>query len=457
MPRSRTDRPLRATYRGQLSRSAWAIRVALVLGVTITSSTAQGDSARITPTVRAVARCKGAVVNIRGNKMVSHGTAGFDEETRRVNGMGTGVVIDPRGYIITNHHVIDGVRRIHVTLEGGRVYIGRKIAHDPQTDLAIIKIDTAERLPLIPIGTSSNVMLGEPVIAIGNAFGYPHTVSQGIISSLRRTVEVSDSQQYKDLLQTDAAINPGNSGGPLLNIDGQMIGINVAVRVGAQGIAFTIPVDTAMQVASRLMNASRLSGLRHGIAGDTRSAGGSSEFVVRHVAHGSAADESGIRAGDVIRRIGDIDVVRQLDVERALVDEQPGRPVRLELERNAEPIRLTMTLGQTANEPTNDGHSLQFLGMELAVMPDNEFRVLGSATFHGGLQVTDVRPNGPADQQGIRTGDVLVGVHKWQTVSLENIEYIARKGNLAQQGEVSLYFLRSRQQLVKTISGSQFR
>ncbi len=188
-----------------------------------------------------------AVVNIRGEKTVAAPTAvqpASADASRRVNGMGTGVVIDPRGYIITNYHVVDGVREIQVTLADGQR--ARRQARRPRPgDRPGHHQDRrrARPLPVIPIGTSSDLMPGETVIAVGNAYGYEHTVTRGIVSALHRAVQVSDAQFYDDLIQTDASINPGNSGGPLLNIDGEMIGINVAVRAGAQGIGFAIPVD----------------------------------------------------------------------------------------------------------------------------------------------------------------------------------------------------------------------
>jgi len=168
-------------------------------------------------------------VNIHGQKLVAANddTSG---EQRRVNGMGTGVVIDPRGYVVTNYHVVEGVRRIEVTLASGKTVSATLVSHDPRTDLAVIKVAADGPLPVIAIGTSSDLMIGETVLALGNAFGYEHTVTRGIISALHRDVEVSRTQRYDDLIQTDASINPGNSGGPLLNINGEMIGINVAVR-----------------------------------------------------------------------------------------------------------------------------------------------------------------------------------------------------------------------------------
>src|SRR5262249_41172146 len=141
------------------------------------------------------------------------------------------------------------------------------VAHDSKTDLAIIKINVSRKLPVIDVGTSADLMIGEPTVAIGNAYGYEHTVTCGIVSALHRAVQVSDSQKYRDLIQADAAINRGNSGGPLLNADGQMIGINVAVRQGAQAIGFAIPVDLAMSVAANLMSVQRtkLDNTWHGI------------------------------------------------------------------------------------------------------------------------------------------------------------------------------------------------
>ncbi len=202
-------------------------------------SAAAGSELRETPIVKAVKRARGAVVNIRGEKTVAipPGQTAAPDAGRRVNGMGTGVVIDSRGYIVTNYHVVDGVREILVTLADGHRQTAKLVARDLETDLAVIKIDARTPLTEMPLGTSSDLMTGETVIAVGNAYGYEHTVTRGIVSALHRSVQVSDAQFYDDLIQTDASINPGNSGGPLLNIDGEMIGINVAVRAAPRASA----------------------------------------------------------------------------------------------------------------------------------------------------------------------------------------------------------------------------
>ena len=210
---------------------------------------------RRTPIVAAIASQRDAVVNIHGQKLI---TAADTDEPKRVNGMGTGVVIDARGYVVTNYHVVEGVERIEVTLASGATTSAKLISHDLRTDLAIIKIIPPHNLQVVRIGTSSDLLIGETVLALGNAYGYEHTVTRGIVSALHRSVEVSSTQRYDDLIQTDASINPGNSGGPLLNIDGEMIGINVAVRAGAQGIGFAIPVDKVLEVVSGLLSVERI-------------------------------------------------------------------------------------------------------------------------------------------------------------------------------------------------------
>ena len=287
-------------------------------------------SCAILAIVKAVHEAEPSVVNIHGRKTVRAENASFGtpDAVRQVNGMGTGIVIDPRGYILTNYHVVEGVSNIQVSLADGKHAIARLVAHDPKTDLAVIKIDAKEPLPVIRFGTSCDLMKGEPVIAIGNAYGYEHTVTRGIISALHRNVQVSDEQKYNDLIQTDASINPGNSGGPLLNIDGEVIGINVAVRVGAQGIGFAIPIDEALEVAARLMSTERLEQTTHGIVGKTRLRAAAAA-VRRHQRPRPTAPPAkpACKSGDVITTIGDRKIERALDVELAFLGASAGQEV----------------------------------------------------------------------------------------------------------------------------------
>ncbi len=410
---------------------------------------ADGSELRRTAVVRAVQRARPSIVNIRGEKTVSsqNVSTGHLEAPRRVNGMGTGVVLDERGYIITNHHVIDGVAQINVTLADGSQHRARIISHDPRTDLALIKIDADDHhLPIVDIGTSSDLMPGEPVIAVGNAYGYEHTVTRGIISALHRTVQVSDAQNYHDLIQTDASINPGNSGGPLLNIDGEMIGINVAVRVGAQGIGFALPVDNVMEVAAELMSIERLDQNWHGVAAGTaknRTAG----LVVESVEAGSPAAEAGLRRGDVIHYVADQQVNRALDLERALLGSQAGRQVDVEVMRQEETLRLSFTLAglPDASRSPHD-RTWQTVGLQLQPVPSSRIGK-SSSRYRGGLLVTRVRPHSPASEEGIQVGDILVGMHIWETIAVENVSYVLNHSSRADFEPVKFYIVRDGQTL----------
>src|SRR5438874_8946887 len=291
--------------------------------------------------------------------------------------MGTGIVIDPRGYILTNYHVVEGVGNIQVSLSDGKATIARLVSHDPKTDLAIIKIDPKEPLSVVRFGTSCDLMKGEQVIAIGNAFGYEHTVTRGIISALHRNVQVSDEQKYNDLIQCDASINPGNSGGPLLNIDGQVIGINVATRVGAQGIGFAIPIDETLDIAARLVSTERerLEQTAHGIVGKTRCEPGHKQFIVGTIRAESPAGKAGLKAGDCITAVGPHKVESGLDLELALLGGKPGQEIEIELIRDSLPQTTKLALIQisrtTPKSPLAD-RTWTTLGLKLAVTDADE-------------------------------------------------------------------------------------
>ena len=203
---------MRMSFLRLLARPTVPLRgLCLAVGCLVLAGATRGadvSDQRRTPIVRAIAGAKDAVVNIRGQKMIG-GTAddpaaAAHDAPHKVNGMGSGIVIDERGYILTNFHVVEGVQKIDVTLADGQQFVAERISTDPAGDLAVIKINAPNKLPVIPIGTSGDLMLGETVIAIGNAYGYENTVTRGIVSSLHRSVQVSDAQGYDDLIQTDA-------------------------------------------------------------------------------------------------------------------------------------------------------------------------------------------------------------------------------------------------------------
>ena len=423
-----------------------------------TAAAREVSDERLTPLVRAVQHASPSVVNIQGQKTVTDQAAagGHVEHSRQVNGMGTGVVIDPRGYILTNHHVVDGVRQINVTFADRRKYVAKLVAFDKRTDLAVIRVRTSHLLPMITVGTSSDLMPAESVVAVGNAYGYEHTVTVGIISALHRDVQVSETQAYDNLIQTDASINPGNSGGPLLNIDGEMIGVNVAVRAGAQGIGFAIPVDAAMEIAARLMSVEKNENRWHGLTLRTDAAEG--EVTVEHVASGSPAAEFGFKAGDVIERVGDIEAHRRLDVERAFVG-VGSRSLPVVVRRNADSFSLELAArpmpSRRHRRPTSlaggKSEAWETLGLELETEPKSTFAGQQSV-YRGGLRIVEVRANSPAEHEGLVPGDILVGMHKWQTASLDDVDYILTKANLPKLGEVRFYIVRNDETLYTDIN-----
>ncbi len=370
--------------------------------------------------------------------------------------MGTGTIIDERGYILTNYHVVTDVRRIEVTLDDGRQYTAEVVAYDAAADLAIIKIPATKSFPVIKLGTSADLMNGESVIALGNAFGYEQTVTRGIISALGRDVQVSDTQSYDDLIQTDASINPGNSGGPLLNIDGEMIGVNVAVRAGAQGIGFAIPIDSALDVAAKLLSVERIRNTSHGLV--TKS-GDDFETPVRvsNVLPASPAAQLGIQTGDEIVSIGTVRVTRPLDVERAFLDLPAGQSVAVELRRGGQTIMADMALAPSRNTAiiarspmtAEQTRVWNVLGLKLREEPKSTFQ-RRNTNYRGGMYVEEVRPGSPAAEEGIAPGDILVGMHKWETSSEQDVQYIVTRPTLAtEMGKLKFYILRGQ----KTFSG----
>ena len=432
------------------ARSFWLL---MILQGLCFYSDASLASHRITPIVRAVRDARPAVVNIQGQKSVSESAEGTPTSPRQVNGMGTGVVIDSRGYILTNHHVVAGVRRINITLAGGQTYVASVVAYDKTTDLAVIRIRTPSPLQTIRLGTSEDLMEGEAVIAVGNAFGYEHTVTTGIISALHRNVQVNEEQQYLDLIQTDASINPGNSGGPLLNIDGEMIGVNVAVRAGAQGIGFAIPLDKALEIAARLLSIEKLDNHWHGMTALSLD-GPTGPVTIARLDRKSPAERSGLQRGDQLQRIGKTSIHRPLDVERALLGRGSGERVPLIVRRGDETLKLDLRLANRSHKRSRgttrqlssaialQQASWDTLGLKLEVEPLDSFQEL-EVPYRGGMRVVSVRPGSSAAKQGVQTGDVLVKMHRWTTASEKDIRFIVEHADtLARAGKVKFYVVR---------------
>lgn len=410
---------------------------------------------RETPTVTAIRRASPSVVNLHGQKTLrggnsnSMGSVGGDV-ARQVNGMGTGVVIDPRGYVVTNYHVVEDVNEINVTLFDGETTRADLVASDPGSDLAVVKLRGQGPYETIPQGHSNDLMIGETVIAIGNAFGYVHTSTVGIISALHRDIPLNDTQSYRDLIQTSAGINPGNSGGPLLNIDGEIIGINVAVRVGAQQIAFAIPIDQVLDTVTAMVNRQNDRRFVIGMRGEADREGG---LRVVDLSQSGSARQGGIQKGDRVLKIEDEAVTGPLQYALCVLDANPGEKLRVEFERDGEIYETFMATIPGSRIATADPvASLAWQVIGIAVRPagDSATRKMNqqmNTKYPGGLVITDVRKGSAAAEQGIRTGDILLGIHSWQTASVNDLAGILEHPEIQAGPKAKFYLVRRDQTL----------
>jgi serine protease Do len=299
---------------------------------------ARGQHSRRTPIVEAVEKTRRAIVTVKVEK---RGTWGRKEQ------VGTGVIVDERGYVVTNRHVVVGAEYVSLRLADGTELSARLLSEDARCDLAVLRVVASKPLQALPLGPGSDLMVGETVIAVGHPFGYTHTVSTGIISYVGREIPLPDGGTLGNLIQINASINPGNSGGPLLNINGEMIGINVAVREGAQGIAFAINADTVRQALCKMLPAERVAGVRYGLGLREQVAEEGSprqHVVVEQVAEHGPAAGTGLRNGDEVVRVGDRLVSTRFDVERALWDHKAGEQVALWVRRQGQQVVVPLTL-----------------------------------------------------------------------------------------------------------------
>ncbi len=302
---------------------------ALVIG----AGGAHAQHSRRDPLTEAVAKTRDSVVAIKYK-------GGKNEA------VGSGVVIDERGFVVTNRHVIGTNKTLLVRLADGTELPASILVSDSNTDLAVLRIRVSRKLKALPLAPASDLILAEQVFAIGHPFNYSFTVTRGIISALNREIELPDGHLLAGIIQTDASINPGNSGGPLLNINGELIGINVALRSGAQGIAFAINTDTIKSVLSRFLSAEKVAGVNHGLDVQERVVGevGERQKVVVAGLKDEAASRSGLKSGDEIVAVGKLPVHNRFDLERALWHTQPGEQISVRVSRAGKQMTLTMTL-----------------------------------------------------------------------------------------------------------------
>jgi serine protease Do len=302
------------------------------------------DDPRMTYVVKAVLKARDSILTL---KAVRGGNWGGKET------VGTGVVVDERGYAITNSHVVHNLDRVLAILRDGTELSCSVIARVPSTDLAILRLPPGRTYKEMTFGPGSDLLVGEPVIAIGNPFGYANSVSTGIISALGREIGMPSGERLKNLIQITASINPGNSGGPLLNAYGELIGINVALRDGAQGIAFALNVDDVQRVLSQHLSARKVARVDHGLSckedvvPEQRT--DRQKVVVAAVEAQSPAAAAGLKARDVILQVGNRPVANRFDLERALWNCKDGDKVEARILRDGKVTTVALKLSN--NEP----------------------------------------------------------------------------------------------------------
>jgi serine protease Do len=360
------------------------------------------DPERRTPVVRAVEAVAPAVVSITCEVQTTDPFGFFRGRTTPQASEGSGVVIEADGVVLTNAHVVNRAQRILATFADGTAYPADIIGVAPELDLAVLRLRGATDLVTVPRASSGDLMLGEPVIAIGNPFGLGHTVTTGVVSAVSRSLE-TDDRVYQDFIQTDASINPGNSGGPLLDARGRLVGINAAIRPNAQGIGFAIPADRALTVARDLVDFGqvRIAWLGLDVEEVRIARGGRRAAALRvHRVHpGGPASTQGVEEGDFLVSVDSRSVQGRADLNAYLASVEPGEAVALTLHRDDRPIQATLPTGAVPDSVI-DSSLRDILGVQLAAEPRRD-----------GVPIAGVSPNGAFARVGLRAGDALVAVN----------------------------------------------
>jgi serine protease Do len=398
---------------------------AVALALTPSSASAQPANPRRTPIVEVFENRRDTVVNIsttRTVRMRSLSGSLFDDifqfhrprqRDRRVQSVGSGVVIHESGYIVTNAHVIAQSSDTRVIFADQESLPASVVAVDGAHDLAVLKVDTPEPLPFQPLGRSRDILIGETVIAIGNPLGYQHTVTSGIVSALNRTLEFGEDAVYTGLIQTDAPINPGNSGGPLLNINGDLIGINTAIRGDAQNIGFAIPVDQLWELIPNLLDIEQRKRVRFGLR-----VGGPTARVLA-VRPDSPAAEAKLRPGDRIVQFNNQNVRDGIDYCVKLLNQQPGDHIHLAVQRGRNRIFVDVPL--TPIPPPDGGEfALNLLGLQLEEISP-EMRRRYDLPKHVGLIVRGVVRGSAAFRVRILPGDLILRLKGAPVVTLQDV------------------------------------
>ena len=389
---------------------------------------------RRTWVVHVVDRTKDAVVNISAEKMVQRMAVGPFMEfphtvSVRANSLGSGFIVHADGYVVTNNHVIDGARSITVELADGRKLHAELVSSDPQADVAILRIHDPKPLPVIQLGDSSDLMIGEPLVAVGNPFGYSHTVSTGIVSALHRNLDDSQSGM-RDLIQTDAAINPGNSGGPLLNAYGEVIGINSAIRNNAQNIGFAISVNRLRDLIPELMNPAETTKVDIPIhLTETRTLTPPATVACRVALANEPAK--------VISTINGASPTDIIDAYAMLQRVKAGDQLTIGFTGGGGQV-LTPRAVELSDAMKQAREAREKLGLTVEPVTP-ALAKLNKLAAEDGLLVTDVVADSPGGRAGVERGDVIVRVGQFPVRKLDDLSALIKKYSTRPRWPIVVY------------------
>jgi serine protease Do len=356
---------------------------------------------------------------------------------QREQGLGSGVIVSPNGYILTNNHVVDGASDIRVTLSDKREFTGHVIGTDPKTDIAVVKIDASD-LPSIVIGDSSKVQIGDYALAIGDPFGVGQTVTMGIVSATHRQTNLG-IEAYEDFIQTDAPINPGNSGGALVNDRGELIGINTAIIAhgseGNQGIGFAVPVNLARTVMDEILKNGKVTRAYLGIIPQDVTPAIAKSFgvqeargaLVSDVSPNSPAQKAGLERGDIIVELNGKPVSDANELRMTVSMMHPQTDVHLKVLRNGAERDLTVNLGElpvkeASLENTGGGTKSSLSGVSVENLDADTAQQLGLPANSHGVVVTGISPSSEAADSGLQRGDVIQEVNRQPVRNTQDFE-----------------------------------
>jgi len=423
----------------KMYRLIWASLLMLVATTSFAALPAGIEGVPVTSLAPLVEKASPAVVNIRVSQQVSRNSQLGNDWLRRFYGLpeapsgsreiasaGSGVIVDAeRGFILTNHHVVENADEIQISLFDGEIHDAEVIGSDAATDIALLKVE-AEGLTEMPIGDSEVVRVGDFVLAIGNPFGLGHTVTSGIVSALGR-MGISQNG-YEDFIQTDASINPGNSGGALVNMRGELIGINSAIisRSGGNvGIGFAVPTEIASSIMRQILDFGEV---RRGLLGvtiqpiDAEVAEALNATVDRGalitlIEPGSAAEESGLKVDDIIVGVNGEKITNASELRNTIGLKGSGESVSIEYIRNGDTRMTTAKLGQQ--------QMVQSAGTDIHPGLAGAQFAAASASSNSGVEVTAVEEGSPAAQRGLRAGDVITAVNRRGVRNLQQLRELA--------------------------------